>query len=155
MGSTTYRLSENGLSIVENGQLMGSGWTDRTAYRNDPQLERPGDLGLTEPIDYPDCDGDVVIVTRSFRGAAEAKENLPGLLAKNADWRYLRSDLSCDNFYSPSTEISGGEYIYDTFFTAEHTPDNVHRMCALEESEGYVVERLQDDVLATERLCIE
>lgn len=153
VGSTAYRVSDNGLSVTENGQLTGSGWTDKTAYRNDSDLEHPGDLGFDEPIDYPECNGDIVVVTDSFRGEEEAKMDLPKVLAENPEWRYLRSDLTCDNFYSPSNDISDGKYIYDTFYTVKFTPENLRRLCDLERTKGYVVERLQDDVLSTEHFC--
>lgn len=156
VGQTTYRLTENGMSILDNGVVSASAWTDESVYRNKLSQELPGDLGISQEISYPKCDGKIVLISNPLVGEAIAKQELPEILKAHPGWKYLRTDLSCDNFYASFATNTGGDHMYVAYDTQGYSEEVRDEMCKLIDSpgyEGYVVDRLQDGVQPEGRLC--
>lgn len=154
--STTYRLAEYGMSEIKNGVFEKSDAPQVSSYRDSPNLKRPGDLGISQKISYPKCDGKIVMISPPFVGTAAAKKDLPSFLSDHPSWEYLRTDLSCDNFYIPSKEDNQRDLMYVAYTTREYTEQNERELCnliALPEYEGFVVDRLQDGVSPNGKLC--
>jgi hypothetical protein len=112
---TTYRIRSTGFSITNDSGLNINEPLTYWLGPGDRELDKPGDLGISTPISYPDCDGrGVVILGTSYDPHAYATE-VEALLRANPGAQYLRTDLSCDNFRGPSIANSGGSYIYAVY----------------------------------------
>ncbi|MFQ4148592.1 hypothetical protein AAGW05_07840, partial [Arthrobacter sp. LAPM80] len=107
-----YSLNVSKFQISKGNKVIGSekmlSWLEADAS----ELRLPGDLGISQPISYPVCDGNgVVILGVSWDPSTDAS-SIQRLLIANPGSEYIRTDLACDNFRSPSTENSDGNFIY-------------------------------------------
>lgn len=107
-----YSLDASEFKITEGSKVIGNekmiSWLGPEAS----ELLLPGDLGISQPISYPECDGTgMVILGVSWDPSSDAS-NIQQLLNANPGSQYVRTDLTCDNFRSPSNENSDGKFIY-------------------------------------------
>jgi hypothetical protein len=60
---------------------------------------------------------------------------------------YVRTDLSCDSFNRPSSDRSGGEYIYASYV---HVGDDVSELCDVATAESGTAVWLSNDITPAE-----
>lgn len=82
----------------------------------------PGDLGLTQPISRPACDGSGIVVVKSATTPGAYAAEVQAALDATPGSRYLRTDLTCPSL-NPSTAEGGP--IYAVYLPAGHTTGNV------------------------------
>lgn len=105
---------------------------------------RPGDLDLDQPITYPACNGDGVVIIASFMSGADVDDAVARSLREHPSAEYLRTDLSCDNFNRPSIERSDSRYIYATYYLVG--PVSTSELCSAIEAVGTYGYWLASDV---------
>lgn len=160
-GGTEYEMTPNGLFIKTYGKAKESFWAEEVKYRSKNLIELPGDLQIEgQGISYPDCDGRLVEVL-TVVDDGNAKAEVEKALSENAGTKYLRSDLSCDNFNMPSREISNGDYMYAVYKTFPNSQSKKDDLC--EEIKDkftgdpteplLIIDTLQDGVLSSSNLC--
>lgn len=139
---TRYELGPDTFDIVTNsGVLASEAVLTWLTPDEDPFI--PGELGLVKPISFPECDGaGVVILTNSF-GPEASKEDIQNVLDTHPSAEYLRTDLSCDAFNRPSSDGSGGEYIYASYI---HVGHDITQLCNVAAAENGTAVWLQNDV---------
>lgn len=94
---------------------------------------RPGDLSISEPITYPDCDGSGVVFMGSWQSVGDVDELVQDALDEHPGSYYIRTDLACDNFNRPSPDLSEKNYIYSVLKPVGYDVDVV---CAAIEDAG-------------------
>ncbi|GAB3283520.1 hypothetical protein GCM10027449_26640 [Sinomonas notoginsengisoli] len=125
---TVYTYSSSTVSIVTPAKAFSEPttvWQPGTSS----QLAAPGDLGLATPISYPACDGSAIVVYGTAWHDATNATEVQKLLDAHPGSSYLRTDLTCRDFRGPSTDNSGGAYVYAVYSTAP-TPDSACRQVA-------------------------
>ncbi|WP_146073143.1 hypothetical protein [Arthrobacter sp. N199823] len=105
LNSSAFEITQNNKVIAEEKML--SWWTPSA-----PEMQLPGDLGLSQPISYPSCNGSGVIILGTFFDPATNVAAIDRALKNNPGSMYLRTDLSCGNFRGPSLDNSNGNSIY-------------------------------------------
>jgi hypothetical protein len=117
---TIYTYTEGTVSIVTGSKTFTEPttlWQPGTSSA----LSSPGDLGISTAISYPSCnDSPIVVYGTAWNDATNASE-VQKLLAAHPGSSYMRTDLSCRNFRGPSTDNSGGAYIYAVYAAASST----------------------------------
>lgn len=114
---TVYTFTQNSITVAAASKTFQESpilWKPGTSSA----LTSPGDLGLSTPISYPACDDSVIVVYGTSWNPATNVSEVEKLLAANPGSSYMRTDLSCHSFKGPSTDNSGGEYVY-----AVYTPE--------------------------------
>lgn len=123
--NTSYELTSAQYSVVDGA---GQRTAERMVYwwpAGDPELGLPGDLGLSQPISYPDCDGSGIVVLGTSFDPGRNEAHISALLQQFPGSSYLRTDLSCGSFVGPSAANSGGKYIYAVYKSAGRDPGTV------------------------------
>ena len=105
LNSSSFEITQNNKVIAEEKML--SWWTPSA-----PEMQLPGDLGISQPISYPSCNGSAVIILGTFFNPATNVAAIDQALKNNPGSMYLRTDLSCGNFRGPSMDNSNGNSIY-------------------------------------------
>jgi hypothetical protein len=139
---TDYILTPDTFSITQNGSEIASQPMTEWWIPSDgnPPL---GDLGLSEPISVPPCDGAaVVILGTSYQPSAYAAE-VQALLDANPGSTYLRTDLSCESFFRPSVANSNGNYVYAVY---KKVGSNQGEACAAIRATGGYGKWLRNDM---------
>ncbi|MET4002688.1 hypothetical protein ABIB48_001404 [Arthrobacter sp. UYCu511] len=136
LNASTFTISANNDVIAEEKML--SWWTPSA-----PELKLPGDLGLSQPISYPACDGTGVIVLATAFEPATNAATIEQALRANPGSMYLRTDLSCDNFRGPSKANSNGNSIYAVI---KAVPGSKSDVCAAMKAYDATGEWLENNV---------
>ena len=114
---TVYAYGANTVSITTPSKTFTeptSLWQPGTS----PSLNSPGDLGIGTQISYPACDESVIVVYGTAWNDPTNADEVQKLLASHPGASYTRTDLSCRDFRGPSTDNSGGSYIYAVYTVA-------------------------------------
>lgn len=117
---TVYTYGQGTVSIVTASKTFTestSVWEPGTSS----SLSSPGDLRIGTPISYPPCNDSVMVVYGTAWNEATNASEVEKLLAAHPGSSYMRTDLSCRDFRGPSTENSGGAYVYAVYSTASST----------------------------------
>jgi hypothetical protein len=96
-----------------------------TRYQEDPSTPN-GDLGLTEPISTPRCDGSQIAVLGTSWTPDLYQEEIQRYLDAFPGSHYSRTDLLCTSFLRPALDNSGENYIY---FVYQEMGDDTAATC--------------------------
>ncbi len=97
-----------------------------TRYQPDPEALN-GDLGLAQPITFPECDGTQIAVLGTSWTPAAYREEIQRYLDAFPGSQYSRTDFLCTSFLRPALANSGDNYIY---FVYRPTGDDRAATCA-------------------------
>lgn len=143
---TRYELGPSSFDIVgEAGELSSEPVLTWLTPEEDPFI--PGELGLSEPITFPECDGSGVVILSNSFGVETSKIEIQSLLDLDLSIAYIRTDLSCDSFNRPSNDRSGGEYIYASYVPVG---EDVGELCDVASAENGTAVWLLNDVTPEE-----
>ncbi|AIY03015.1 hypothetical protein ART_3416 [Arthrobacter sp. PAMC 25486] len=115
----TYRYTAESITVTTATKTFDEPTTVWLAA-DAPDLNHPGDLGLEIPITYPACDDSAIVVFGTAWDPGSNAEKVQTLLQAHPGASYLRTDLSCASFTGPSTNNSGGQYIYAVYDNYGH-----------------------------------
>lgn len=141
--NTSYEMISSEYSVTDDA---GNRTAEAVIYwwpAGDPALDRPGDLGLSQPMTYPDCDGSGIVVLGTSYNPDRYEAEVAALLQQFPGSSYLRTDLSCGSFAGPSAANSGGKYIYAVYRPAGSDTATV---CAAITAAGAYGKWLSNDV---------
>lgn len=139
---TRYELGPNSFDIMdETGELSSEAVLTWLTPDEDPFI--PGELGLSEPISFPECDGTGVVILSNNFGVEASKIDIQSMLDLDPSIAYIRTDLSCDSFNRPSSDRSGGDYIYASYV---QVGKNISDLCDVASTENGTAVWLLNDI---------
>lgn len=144
----TYEVSPERVEVRQDGTVLASEETITFLDGTYAGSLRPGDLMLSQPVSFPECDGSGVVVIGTF-SSGDLHGDIQASLDAHPGSEYLSTAVACDVFERPTFDTTGAGELFLTYYHVGHDEAEVCARIAELGTHGYW---LEDDVPQGQRI---